>query len=364
MKKTPLMLALVAMGALASCSQDEPADVRSVEGHAIDFRPAIGSRATETTNANLTSINVTAFMPDGKTPLFQSLDFNKGGDGFFTSSTKYYWPGDDSELTFYAYSPSQDELGADVTIDADTKELTSYSVPEDIADQLDFITATATGKKSLNESAGVELTFKHQLSQIELRAKTENTTYKYKVCGMRIGRAEYMGSFDFTTGKWTLDDWHDTAVYTSDCDTITLSSTPVSIMGDSGNAMLIPQTLTPWNPVGDPDNTARGAYLSVLVNIATAETGAVVYPFPSDTKLDDNGQKRQFAWASIPLDGTWEAGKKYVYILDFTNGAGNTDPDDPIPGKPVLGDAIKFSVNVEDWTEPADSILKPMTPVK
>lgn len=362
MKKTPIMLALVAMGALASCSQEEPADVRSAEeGHAIDFRPAMGSRATETTNANLTSINVTAFMPDGKA-LFNGLDFNKGTDGFFTSSPQYYWPGDDSELTFYAYSPSQDELGADVTLTSDTKEMASYVTPEDIADQVDFITATATGKKSVNESAGVELTFKHQLAQIELRAKTDNTNYTYKVCGMRIGRPETTGTFDFSTEKWTLDDWHETAVYTSSCDTVTLSSTPVSIMGESGNAMLIPQTLTPWSPVNDPDNVAREAYLSVLINISTTETGAVVYPFPSDKQLNANGQKREFAWASIPLSGTWEAGKKYVYILDFTDGAGNVDPDDPTPGKPVLGDPIKFTVNIEDWTD-AD-IPTPMTPVK
>ncbi|MDE7135866.1 MAG: fimbrillin family protein, partial [Muribaculaceae bacterium] len=62
MKKTkaPLMMAVIAAMALASCSQDEP--VSANQGRAIDFRAAMDSRATETTNANLTSIKAVAFM--------------------------------------------------------------------------------------------------------------------------------------------------------------------------------------------------------------------------------------------------------------------------------------------------------------
>ena len=77
---------------------------------------------------------------------------------------------------------------------------------------------------------------------------------------------------------------------------------------------------------------------------------------------DSNGNKRQYAWASIPLSGTWEQGKKYIYTLDFTDGAGNVDPDDPTPGEVVLGDAIKMVPQVEDWTE-ADMPIT-MTQVK
>lgn len=342
---------------LASCSDEEPALLNSQEG-AIDFRPAMGSRASETTNANLSSIYVTALKDGSAADYFANLEFKKGSDGFFESSPVYNWPGDDSELTFYSYSPSMSELGADITIDANTKQLENFSVPEQIADQVDFITATATGKKSVNEDSGVELTFSHQLSQIELQAKSGNDAYIYKVAGMRIGRAEYLGTFDFTTSTWTLDDWHDTAIYESQCDTITLGASPVSIMGPSGNAMLLPQALTPWSPKDDPDNVAREAYLSVLVNITTAD-GAQVYPFASDKKLGPDGKARKFAWASIPLTANWQAGKKYVYTLDFTNGAGYVDPDDPTPGDPVLGGPIKFTVNVQPWVDTPDDI--PMT---
>ncbi len=360
MSTKPLIL-IAALSALtmASCASDEPVDVRT-SNEAISFRSGMASRATETTNSNLSSIYVTAF--DGTTPYFENANFVKGADSYFTSSEKYSWLENDETLQFYAYAPSQDELGADVTV-VDGKaglQLESFAVADDIADQVDFITASATGNRKNNETSGVELTFDHRLSQIEVRAKSENPTYTFKVTGVRIGRAQYMGSFDFATEQWTLDDWHDTAVYTSSCDTVTLNSTPQSIMGPSGNAMLLPQTLTPWSPTGDPDNVARESYISVLVRITRTDNGFVMYPYSSDTVKDANGQKRQYAWASIPLSGTWEQGKKYIYTLDFTIGAGNVDPDDPTPGEPVLGAPIKLKVDVNDWTD-ADSTI-PMTP--
>ncbi|MDE6498958.1 MAG: fimbrillin family protein [Muribaculaceae bacterium] len=362
MNKSLLILSFAAL-ALASCSDDEPLSTRRAVEEPISFRASMGnlSRATETTNANLASIYVTSFIGDETVPYFHDMEYAKGSDGFFSATgTAYVWPGDTSTLHFQSYAPSQDALGADITMNGKELTLENYVTPELIADQVDFITAEGSGTKKVNETAGVPLTFKHRLAQVEVRAKTDNTAYVYKVAGMRIGRPETTGSFSFATNEWTLDDWHDTFVYESSCDTITLESTPASVMGESGNAMLIPQTLTAWMAKNDPDNVARGAYLSVALNISTPE-GVQIYPFPSDKIKDASGNPRKFAWASIPLSGTWEQGKKYIYILDFTDGAGNVDPDDPTPGEPVLGGAIKFTVNVEDWQEA--NIPTPMTPV-
>lgn len=116
--------------------------------------------------------------------------------------------------------------------------------------------------------------------------------------------------------------------------------------------MLIPQQLTPWSPAGDPDNVAREAYLSVLVRVTTAD-GAVVYPSPTEKTA------RQYGWVALPIDTKWEAGKKYVYVLDFSHGAGYTDPDDPVPGESVLGEPIKFTVDVTDWTNSSSDIDMP-----
>ncbi len=348
--------------ALASCSEDEPVSVRQETNEAISFRSGLGTRASETTNANLNKIYVSAVVGDSisttakaapaETLYFDNVEFDKGADSFFTAANgrKYDWLAPTQQINFFAYAPSQDEIGADITMKEDNSGMTlqSFAVAENIADQVDFITANASGTRDANEKRGVELTFDHRLSQIEVRAKSESEDYTYEVIGVRIGRPQYMGSFDFNTNEWTLDDWHDTAVYTSSCDTITLGATPVSIMGPSGNAMLMPQTLTPWSPTGDPDNVAREAYLSVLVKVIHKATGLQVYPFPSEVEKDPT---RQYGWAAIPLAGTWEQGKKYIYTLDFTNGAGHEDPDDPAPGTPIMGEAIKLIANVTPWVD-------------
>ena len=60
-----------------------------------------------------------------------------------------------------------------MTINSTTKTLADFEPATTIADQKDFITATATGSKT-DEAAGVALTFGHRLSQIEIKAKNTN----------------------------------------------------------------------------------------------------------------------------------------------------------------------------------------------
>ncbi|MDE6512534.1 MAG: fimbrillin family protein, partial [Muribaculaceae bacterium] len=95
---------------------------------------------------------------------------------------------------------------------------------------------------------------------------------------------------------------------------------------------------------------AREAYLSVLGNMTRTENGMQLYPFANESEFTHH-PIREYGWASIPLSGTWEQGKKYIYTLDFTNGAGVTDPDDPYPGTEIIGGPIKFTVKVNDWVE-------------
>ena len=178
MKKTILLMSVAAVSALglASCAQDEPLDysTSSRTSNTISFRPAMAgqTRASEVNNSNLSDIYVTTFMGDSL--YFHDANYSKGADGYFTSQNEYRWPGDETPLSFYSYSPSMDELGADITIDGKVLKLENYLTPENIADQVDFITANATGTKSVNEAAGVPLTFSHRFAQVEVRAKSDN----------------------------------------------------------------------------------------------------------------------------------------------------------------------------------------------
>lgn len=192
------------------------------------------------------------------------------------------------------------------------------------------------------------MTFDHRLSQIEIQAKSENKAYVFTISGIRIGKPVSKGSFDFTTNSWTLGT--DKTIYEETYSTPkTLGANPVSIMGEEGNAMLIPQQLTAWDPDGDATNSAAGAYLSVKLQINTI-AGAQVYPFPSEPDC---------MWAAIPISDNWVAGKKYVYVLDFTHGGGHVDPQNPDPGEPILGGPIKFTVNIADWvSDEVDSSMK------
>lgn len=326
----------VAALAMASCSKDDSTGINN-QGSAIDFRVAMGTRATETTMKSLQKIFVTA-IDKNNTNYFTDAEFSKSGP-YFTSTQPYYWPSDGSDLSFFAYAPSARDLHANVTINSTTKTLTDFQPAAKITAQQDFVTANATGNKT-NESTGVALAFAHQLAQIEIRAKNANPNYVYKVTGVRIGQPVSKGTFDFGNSTWALgtDKVKYEDVYQSER---VLAEEPQSLMATKNdNAMLIPQQLVAWTPDTDKTNANKGAYLSVKVNIATKD-GAQIFP----TGQNDG-------WAAVAIDTNWEAGKKYVYTLDFSNGAGVVDPEEPEnPGEPILGAPIKFNVSVGNWTD-------------
>lgn len=341
MKKQFMFMAMAAM-LIASCSSDDVVSTNT--GRAIDFRTSVGTRGAETTTDNITKFWVTAI--DGNNAnYFSKQEFTKEG-AFFTSSPLYYWPA--GKLDFVAYSPSETDLGATVTINNTTKTLADFSPAAEIANQKDFVTATASGTRAANEESGVELTFAHQLSQIEIKAKNTNAGYIYKVVGVRIGKPVSKGTFTFGTSTCALITT-EKANYAVEYTTTprTLAADAATMMGAANdNAMLLPQQLVAWTPETDKANTANGAYIALKIQITTKD-GARVYPAKGD-----------YDWAAVAIGTNWEAGKKYVYTLDFSAGAGKvdpekpdpTDPTDPFkPGEDILGGPIKFKVTVTDW---------------
>lgn len=351
MKKQIMFMAMTAM-LIASCSSDDVVSTNT--GRAIGFRTSVGTRGAETTTANISKFWVTAIDKAGAT-YFSKLEFTKDGE-FFTSSPLYYWPA--GELNFVAYSPSETDLGGTLTISNTTKELKDFSPAAKIADQKDFVTATASGTRAANETNGVELTFAHQLSQIEIKAKNTNTGYIYKVVGVRIGKPVSKGTFTFDTNKWTLTTTEKTNYAVEYATTPrTLAADAATMMGTANdNAMLLPQQLVAWTPEIDKANTNKGAYIALKIQITTKD-GARVYPAKA---------KGDYDWAAVAINTNWEAGKKYVYTLDFSSGAGKvdpekpdpTDPTDPFkPGEDILGKPIKFTVTVTEWTSADQPVI-------
>ena len=330
------ILMVIAVMAAASCVADMVKETNN--GMAIDFRVATQTRAVELTGGNLQSFYVTARTPDKEGNYFTDVPYFKTLDEYFRSMSSYYWPSI-GELKFFAYAPSLDKFGADASLEIGEKsqKITGFMIDPDISDQKDFITATTTATKQ-NSSSGVVLSFDHKLSQIEVKAKNANDGYNYSIKGVKIYGVASKADFNFspTDGQpeWEIDESAGTIeTYEYYSSVNLLGSTPVSVMGPGGNAMLIPQELSKWNK-----DSGEGAYIAVYAQVKTAE-GAMVYPRPASGS-------NTFDWLLVPIDTKWEAGYKYVYTLDFSNGAGMDEN-----GVDVLGEAIEFSLDIEPWTE-------------
>ena len=366
MNKSIYICAAAAM-MLASCSNDEV--VEQAQENAISFRSMMGAntRGVVADATNLNTLCVTAYQ--GTNLFFDNVIFQKDGTGFFNSAKPYYWP-ETGELTFTVLSGNW----------SGTRDFTSLTnqwmhdvaIADEIAEQQDMTyVSNVTGTKADNGKVGVPLEMKHALAQIQISAKNENKNYVYKVKGIRIYGVLGKGDFDFKDEKWW--DNGEYKCYETTYDTpIDLTETAQSIMGKAGNAIVLPfNTFNAWDgnkPSGSfevplslnpgQQGSVTGSYISVLINIQM-KLGATVYP-------DKVGG---YAWAAIPVSFEWEKGKKYVYTLDFTNGAGKVDPmdpgtdwdasKDPAKAQPVLGGLIRFGVTVSEWgTDDKDVDLK------
>ena len=342
MKKTLFLLAAAAIS--TACSMDETTEVNN--GLPIDFRTAVATRGTQIETGDLESFNVWAYYDDN-TDYFTKVQFTKQEDNFFKSSTDYYWPTDNSELTFYAYAP----IDLDPTEESFTGETNTitYTSSNTISEQKDFITAMNTGSKA-DQVLGVDLSFKHRLSQIEVKAYYTGSKYNIKVSGVQIANVYQTGTYTFDTdadgdGSWATSG--NKVSYTAECTETELTSTEdaVSVMGADGNWMLIPQTgLQKWNSESDATNTSNGTYLAV--NIQIKETGGgEIYP------KTETGSGDEFEWAAVPIDIAWEQNTKYVYTLKFTDESAGVIPPGDGGGEEILGYPIMFSVNtdVEEW---------------
>ncbi|MDO5017585.1 MAG: fimbrillin family protein [Porphyromonas sp.] len=389
MKRKGLLMTALAgamLLTLSSCENRSGAELNNGTG-ALAFRPFVDRsvRAADLTRDGLANIGFTVNAYGNNAKFFENVTVKPetekpNGDGFWLTQDKtYYWP--NYQLDFVAWANLGNYATTNVTNDAKEIKLTT---PTPVADQVDVIAARNQGTRAANESSGVPMTFKHLLSQVEVWAKNSNTAYTVKVAGIKVGRINSQATFTYPdkleAGTAIATDQYDGSTPASfgagSAAEVTLGTDPQTIMNsNNGNFRLIPQALTAWNQTetladATADNGAN--YLGVLVNITNAH-GAAIYPTTAG----------QYAFAAVPfsIDAGFEAGKKYIITLDFSEGCGFEDPaitegkpgdlptgvtvnhtpvspDTNKPGRPILGGPIKFTVVVEDYTEV--TIGKPM----
>ena len=349
---------------LASCSSDETVELAKEKG--ISFRGVVGlnTRAQNTGTTELQAgraLYVTTFKPDGDL-LYEETEYTYDGSVWMATPAQS-WGGYD-KLSFFLTYPKLDEWENGAKLTKADKTVT-VTVDGDITKQKDYVAAYLEDAAKTQQGAAVNANLQHVLSSIEIWAKNDNKAFQYKVKGIRICGANSKGDINFA-GQFACNNTNTPQNYELIYDNaITLDGNAKSIMGPkldnankSENAILIPQTTTEWDGTDisvDNVTPVTGSYISVWINL-TATAGAVIYPAGSTA---DN---ETYGWVSVPVAFDWTGGNKYVYTLDFSDGAGKVDPvnpgDDVNPGRtdpdkaqPVLGGLIKFGLTVTGWNK-------------
>lgn len=358
--------------ALASCSNDETLDMGNQKG--ISFRTVAGlnSRVAEITQSNLKGMSVTAYENGADAAYFTDVNYTREGQtNTFVSNPEYNWLRGKT-LNFLALATSADAWDAVKTVTFDKATniyktvLTDYTPDADISKHQDLMIGTASGTEN-NDANGLDLTLKHILSQLEVRAKNTNAAYVYSIKGVRIVAVKGTGTYTSTeTTPWTPKE-NSRVKYEVVYDDAKELTAEVSVMKAEGdNAMLIPQSVTGWigdrtvigSTANDFDSYTGGTYISLLLNVKLASTGKYIYPAGSTETA------KTYGWAAVSTGNTvWNSGKKYIYTLDLSNGCGSVDPvdpgtgvtpdgtKDPEKGDKIFGDPIKFDVTVAGWAD-------------
>lgn len=363
MKKLGLLV-LSSAAMFAACTSDT--DVQDVSPKdVISFNTTLkGVTKTVYTNETFDKFKVVALNYSTGEPYFAE-DVVKVSASKWVTTNICYWP--NYKLSFFAYAPA--DL-ANVTINGTANKIDNFEPKKALADQQDIVTAFNTGTKADNQN-GVELKFRHALTQIEILATNEDILrYKVEVLGSKLVRVNSKANMTFPTDANSAASWSAATAPAQFSDklpaAITLNGTPQRVMTDGNNWMMLPQELTAWDKDGSGSSN-KGAYIAVLLRITQVSNGNAIYP-----EKDENAVAANFAYAAIPVNINWQLGHKYTYTLKFFGSGGGagfvadelgnpdlaSDPDVDVtpvtgknPGDAIIDGIINFNVTIEDWLD-------------
>lgn len=374
MEKVIFGTALASMALLSTCSSDnELANVETTANNAIGFH-VVGNKAETRANIigadNITStdFNVFAFTrnedgTDGTIFMGEKANqlgqkgikiVNKSGEWDYANDADiHYWPAN-TALNFYAVSPGSFEKveeNMEMTnvygwnINNNTKTI-SYSPLDEYAGRtdkknLDVMYAIAPNQTQTKENGGrVKFQFKHILSQVVFKAKTQLENMEVEINEIKIHNPWTKGTYTLPKtssekGTWELtaptvgSKWGAFTVVTGKKITVTSNGADISV---DGPMLFVPQELTAWDvkKTKAEADTEHQVYLEITCKIKQ-ETE---YVFGSAT---------EYKTLYVPFGQTWEQGKRYTYTLIF--GGGYDDH-----GLPIL-QPINFEAVAGNWEE-------------
>ena len=367
MKKSTVMLWAIFGALLMGCSDEEIANVETSSRNAIGFNVlsnAAETRATPTTPDNLknTDFDVFAFTGDG-TAFMGKVDTEFGHDGvnivynngkwdYKNASDLRYWP--TGALDFYAFNPgtvSEDMMMNYMWEASGTVQKISYTCIDEYGANTghanyDVMYAMAKGQTKDMNNGIVKFNFKHILSQVVFKAKTQYDNMQVDINMIKIHNVKMGGFFTLPATADGTGSWSDPADLPSEVSglgkftvvkdvNITVKSNTIATDISTTTPMLNrPQELTAWKVSEtatksklEADN-AKQCYLEIACKIR--QSGAYLL-----------GSASEYKTIYVPFGDTWVAGKRHIYTLIF--GGGYTDQ-----GEAVLN-PIQFDAETTDW---------------
>ena len=367
MKKSTVMLWAIFGALLMGCSDEEIANVETSSRNAIGFNVlsnAAETRATPTTPDNLknTDFDVFAFTGDG-TAFMGKVDTDFGHDGvnivynngkwdYKNASDLRYWP--TGALDFYAFNPgtvSEDMMMNYMWEASGTVQKISYTCIDEYGANTghanyDVMYAIAKGQEKDMNNGIVKFNFKHILSQVVFKAKTEYDNMQVDINMIKIHNVKMGGFFTLPATADGTGSWSDPADLPSEVSglgkftvvkdvNITVKSNTIATDISTTTPMLNrPQELTAWKVSEtatksklEADN-AKQCYLEIACKIR--QSGAYLL-----------GSASEYKTIYVPFGDTWVAGKRHIYTLIF--GGGYNDQ-----GEAVLN-PIQFDAETTDW---------------
>ena len=364
MKKSTVMLWAIFGALLMGCSDEEIANVETSSRNAIGFNVlsnAAETRATPTTNTNLksTDFDVFAFTADG-TAFMGKVDTEYGHDGvnivykdnkwdYNNANDLRYWPSE--ALDFYAFNPGtvSEDMMAFYSWEA-TKDVQkiSYTCMDEYGSgtthaNYDVMYAMAKGQTKDMNNGIVKFNFKHILSQVVFKAKTQYDNMQVDIDVIKIHNFKFAGAFTLPaaadgTGSWSSSDLAFPHAFTvvKNANITVNSNTEATDITTNTPMLNIPQELTAWKVSEtatksklEADN-AKQCYLEIACKIR--QSGAYLL-----------GSASEYKTIYVPFGDTWVAGKRHIYTLIF--GGGYTDQ-----GEAVLN-PIQFDAETTGWVD-------------
>ena len=371
MKKSTVMLWAIFGTLLMGCSEEEIANVETSSRNAIGFNVlsnAAETRATPTTNTNLknTDFDVFAFTADG-TAFMGKVDTDFGHDGvkivynngkwdYKNASDLRYWPTE--ALDFYAFNPgtvSEDMMMNYMWEASGTVQKISYTCIDEYGAgthaNYDVMYAIAKGQTKATNNGVVKFNFKHILSQVVFKAKTQYDNMQVDIDMIKIHNFKFAGAFTLPataeeTGSWSSSDLAFPHAFTvvKNANITVNSNTAATDISTNTPMLNIPQTLTAWT-VSAPNKSkleadnAKQCYLEISCKIR--QSGAYLL-----------GSASEYKTIYVPFGDTWVAGKRHIYTLIF--GGGYDDQ-----GEAVLN-PIQFDAETTGWVDANSNVnVKP-----